>query len=519
MRYETISTYRGEILDCNGQKLATNKSLINVYWQGTGYRNLQSHHLDLLKQLENIIPTFSCTDELIRLLHKTERANDRLLICTDIQMEELMRIEEICGMHKNICIQHDTQRYYPHQQTACHIIGYLCNSPHHKSGTMGLEKYLEDTLQGSNGKRIKIINSYGKKICAQEMQRAEHGNTIHATLDITMQHLAEQIFAPPHEGTFILMDPVDGAIKALVSLPNFDPTIFLSPLSSASWQKIQDQKPFLNKAIQCTYAPGSLFKLITAGAGLEHNLIAPHDTFTCSGSLTFGDRINHCNNRKGHGKMSVMQALAHSCNILFYRLGIQLSVDTIADYAARFGLGIPTGFLFPEKSGLIPTAAWKYNTKNEQWWPGETLSVAIGQSFVSVTPLQIARMISSIFTGYLVKPRIHTYEKIETQPLHIKPETLDFLQHSMISVVTEGTGRQIRTIKDITVYAKTGTAQVTALQKNNHTHKYREHGWFTAYFTCKEKAPLVMVILVEHAGSSRIPTHLAKEFLLKYSTL
>ena len=516
MRYESIYTTRGEILDCLGHKLATNQPLINIYWQGTGNRTIDPSQRELLKLLEHHIPAFTCSEELLQRIRKAERTDERLLLCSNIGPEELSRVEELCGSQTNIVIQHDIQRCYPYKQAACHIIGYVRGAQEHQLGTMGLEKYLEDMLHGTAGTRMKKINSFGKKITTLETEPCVSGNSIHTTIDINLQLLAENIFTHPLEGTFILMDPTDGAIKALVSLPNFDPGIFLKPIDTEQWQMLQKKKPFLNKAIQCTYPPGSLFKLVTVSAGLEEHLIQPQDTIMCEGAFNFGNQIYRCNNRRGHGSVSVMQGLARSCNILFYTLGTQLPIDTLTDYATRFGLGTETGFLFPEKSGLMPTRAWKKETKGEQWWQGETVSAAIGQSYMSVTPLQIACMIGSIFTGYLVRPRIHSDEEVRTRPIDIKPETLDFLQKSMRSVVTEGTGKQMHTVKEITLYAKTSTAQVVALKPGNRSKEYREHGWLVAYFTCKSHKPLVMVILVEHAGSSRVPTTIAKEFLLQY---
>lgn len=518
-RYESICSTRGEILDCNGHKLATNRPRISIYWQGTGNRTLHASQHELLTLIQQHISTFALNDACLQRIRKAERTNERILLCTDIDPIALSCIAEQCGADKNIHIHHEVQRHYPFKEAASHIIGYVRGGYKQQLGTMGLEKYLEDMLQGTGGIRIKTVNSYGKKIHTSKPKASTQGNSIQTTLDITLQLLAEKIFAHPHEGTLILMNPIDGAIKALVSLPNFDPSLFLAPIDSQTWHMLQNKKPFSNKALQCTYPPGSLFKLITVSAGLEEHLIQPNNSFTCEGSWKFGNRLYRCHNRRGHGTISVMQGLARSCNILFYQLGAQLSIDTLTDYAMRFGLGLPTGILFPEKIGLMPTAAWKKETKGEPWWQGETVSAAIGQSYMSVTPLQIARMIGSIFTGYLVKPRIHLDETVEKTPLTIKPETLEFLRSSMRSVVTEGTGKQMHTVKEITLFAKTSTAQVVALKPNNKTKEHREHGWLVAYFTCKNKDPLVLVVLVEHAGSSRVPLMITKEFLLEYCKL
>lgn len=514
-RFETIDSMRGEILDCNGLKLATNRPVINLYWQGTGRKKLSSEQTNLLKGLSTYLSNAHFNEELIQEILKAERTKKRILIYSDVSVHELSQIEEMCS-GININIQHDKRRYYPFQKTACHIIGYLRDSQQ-VAGTMGLEKYQGHVLQGKEGTRTTTINLLGKKITAQEAP-AHLGTSIKTTIDINIQLLAEKVFHDAYKGTCIIMNPADGAIKALVSLPNYDPTIFLGSLGSNEWHELQEARPFLNKATQCAYPPGSLFKLITACAALEYAIIEPQSRFCCKGSFTCGNRTYYCNNRKGHGELSIMQGLARSCNIPFYMIGTQLPIDTLADYAHRFGLGLPTGFLMPEKSGLVPTASWKYKTKNERWWPGETVSAAIGQSYLLTTPLQITRMFAGIFTGYLVKPRIMEDEPVETKTLAIKPDTLQFLQQSMRAVVTQGTARLIGTSDKITVYAKTSTAQVASLHPNR-KKEHLEHGWFACYFECENRPPLVLVILVEHAGSSRVPARIAKEFIVNYCAI
>ena len=221
----------------------------------------------------------------------------------------------------------------------------------------------------------------------------------------------------------------------------------------------------------------------------------------------------------GHGLLNIEQSLAHSCNILFYETGKKISIDLLANYAHRFGLGEKTNIMFAEKEGLVPSTAWKRRVKNERWWPGETLSVAIGQSYLLATPVQIARMISSIFTGQLVTPRVLMNEPINKQPLAISLETRKFLQQSMQKVVHQGTGQKVKTIKDIKIYAKTSTAQTSSLEKRDWGTEYMEHGWFVAYFSYKDYKPLTLVILVEHASTSRVPAGIAADFLREYKKL
>jgi penicillin-binding protein 2 len=196
-----------------------------------------------------------------------------------------------------------------------------------------------------------------------------------------------------------------------------------------------------------------------------------------------------------------------------------MSIDTLAEYAHIFGLGEKTHICFPEKEGLIPTSAWKKETKGERWWPGETLSAAIGQSYLLVTPLQIARMISSIFTGELVTPRILDVEPICKRKLTLAPSTLDFLRQSMKSVVTRGTGINISRVKDIEMYAKTSTAQISGYDKREMGAQYQEHGWFVGYFSYKNNRPLTIVVMAENVSTSRVATQIAKNFLIEYKKL
>lgn len=516
VRYEQINSARGEILDCHGNKLVTNKPIIHLYWHGTGNRVLTEQQQNLITQLTERCDTFICNPTIIQKIALAEKRNEHLLLIPDISFELLSKIEEFFADEINIMIKHDFKRYYPHADLASHVIGYLSNAQIEAMGKMGLEKQFQEILQGTDGTLIKTINSYGKKINTHELHKSTTGKNIKVTLDLTIQQLVEQVFNQQYIGTFIIIDPKNGAIKALCSRPNFDPTLFLDPLHPEKWQSMQKNNPFLNRAIQCAYPPGSLFKLITISAALQNDLIKPEDSFVCKGFTTFCKRRYLCNQKKGHGTLTIKQAVALSCNPLFYELGKKLSIDTLADYAQRFGLGKKTGIMFPEQHGLIPTTAWKQKVYGERWWPGETLSAAIGQSYLLTTPMQIARMIGGIFTGYLVKPRILFDEPIEKTTVEIQPETIAFLQESMHSVVTEGTGHRINKIKDITIYAKTSTAQMSDMKKRTLGKQFLEHGWVVAYFQYKENDPLVMVAMVEHAGTSRVPMIIAKNFLLGY---
>jgi penicillin-binding protein 2 len=377
-------------------------------------------------------------------------------------------------------------------------------------------------LRGTEGTVQKIVTSTGKTICDEKISTEQEGSFLKTTLDIRLQKICESVFPETYAGTIIIMDPRTGDILAMVSRPSYDPSLFLSPLSYDTWSELQNKNcPFLNRACDAAYPPGSIFKLVSVSAALEQGVIQPHETITCHGFTQFGGRLYRCNRQSGHGTVTLRKAVAHSCNILFYELAKnrKLTVDLLAEYASKFGLGTKTGIVLPEKEGLVPTRAWKYNTKQEPWWHGETLAVSIGQSYLLATPLQIARMIAGIFTGFLICPRLLLTEQITKIPLDIQPKTRDILQRLMKFVVKKGTGKDAQAVRDITIYAKTSTAQTASLDKRDISTYHREHGWFVSYMQYHSEEPLILTVLIEHGGSSKLATSTARRFVIEYKRM
>jgi len=519
-RLDKIPSPRGNIVDMDGNLLATNRPLTNLFWQGHGNGKLTENQWQTLQKISAIIEKPLTLDRLLlETIIMAEKKHKKILLASDLSFEQLSKIQEQFGTNESLVISTHFKRYYPYKTFACHLLGYLGQINTESQGKMGLEKMFEDTLKGEQGTHLRKINSVGRNLAEVELKEALAGRTIKTTIDIDLQDIIEQIFPEHTNGTFILMDPADGGIVALVSRPNFDPNIFLDPISSDQWHGLQDKQPFLNRAFNCSYPPGSIFKLASMSAALEQGIVNQETSMCCNGYITFAERKYRCARKVGHGFLTACQALAHSCNIMFYDIAKKMSIDTLAEYAHRFGLGEKTGICFPEKEGLVPCSEWKKRVKGERWWPGETLSAVIGQSFLNVTPIQVACMISSIFTGYLTTPRILEDESIKKRPLDIRQSTLNFLRQSMRSVVTKGTGIQISQVKEIEIYAKTSTAQVADLDKRDINATYLEHAWFVAYFKYKDNRPLTIVILAENVGSSREATNIAKNFLIEYKNL
>jgi len=516
LRIKKNRSIRGDIIDRNGKILATNQAINTLIWHGTGNKKLTPEQSRLLTVLRTITNNKIADESIIA---DAEKKYKKIILIKQISQEELGKIAEYYQNHPNIKIETTIERHYPFYTYASHLIGYLGNDIiEQHSGKMGLEKLFEQDLRGKDGTYIDTINSYGKEIESFELKKPLSGGIIKTTLDIEMQSLAESIFPNELTGALLLFDPFSGDILASLSRPTFDPHIFLKKITHQQWSRLQDKSTFLNR-ILALYPPGSIFKLVTISAALEQKIITKDISWQCTGYSVFCGRKYYCAHKKQHGLLSLKEAVAQSCNTLFFEIGKKIDIDILAQYAYAFGLGQETSFLFKEQKGVIPTRTWKRLVKNQPWWPGETLSVTIGQSFLLVSILQIAKMIGSIFTGNLVKPRILIDESIESLPLTIQDETREFLKESMHLVIQRGTGKKLQTIKDLEIYAKTSTAQTSSLEKSSVDSQFKEHGWCATYFSYKDQKPLVLVVLIEKAGNSQIPTIIAKNFILGYKKL
>lgn len=514
MRMVKTNAPRGNITDTYGTVLATNKPIFLVYWHGSGRSKLSEHQLAVIQQLSALL-SFCVTDGLIKHISIAERYQRQALLAKDISFAQLSCVVEQLYHEPNIEIKSDFTRYYPNQELASHVIGYL--SAHDvTTGKMGLEKICEDELSGTPGLKKCTVNAIGKALTEEEFQTGVAGRPMRTTIDCALQKLAEQAFSQGDSGCMLVMDPRSGALRVLLSRPSFDPDMFLKHISQEQWDNLLETRFFLNRACQACYPPASLFKLVTVAAALEQGIVTEDATRVCNGYYMFCNRPYHCNKRTGHGPITFKQSLAQSCNIIFFEIGKKINIDVLADYAHRFGLGEPTGVIFPEKAGLIPSSAWKRACKGERWHTGETLSVVVGQGASLVTPIQIARMLSAISEGYLVQPRILEETPVERKELLIQASTRTFLKRCMKAAIKHGTGQAARNIPDMTVYGKTGTAQLGSLEKSENDQNLREHGWFVAVFKYKECPPLTMVILVEHAGGSHVPVMVGKRFLTSY---
>lgn len=480
LRSHEIAPPRGSIIDCRGVILASNAPIYSLSWQGTGNKTLTPHQKKLVALLKSV---FSLTQQQTDLLMRHEKQKTRIKLFFDISFDQIASIIEQISHEKNIALEQGYKRSYPHAALASHIIGYIgldTNSP----GKMGLELLCNKELRGKSGKIITIINAVGRSLQAYAVKGSLAGTTLQTTLDSEVQQIAEQTFPQDYEGSCILMDET-GALEVVLSRPSFNPAIFLKPLETSQWKLLQEKHRFMNRAFSGCYPPASLFKLVTLVAALETGIIEQKIGWHCIGHTSFRGRRYHCNKRDGHGILSTEEALAHSCNIPFFEIGKKINIDTLAFYAHELGLGTKMNILFPESSGLIPTSAWKRRVKKEPWFPGETLSAAIGQTAMLVTPLQIACMVSAFCSGYRCTPRILVDEPITTQKLSLKKKTLTFVQQCLSSVIKQGTGLHLKKLPHFTIKGKSGTAQVRALERKRFAKSISAMGILLPTFATK----------------------------------
>lgn len=515
IRFKTIPAQRGNILDCNKTPIVTNKPVTNVIWQGTGNHTLTQQQVSIIDTVNKILGT-EITAKTVR---HAEKFSKSCVLAEKISNKDLCFLAEQCSDTENITFETSYERFYPYKKLACHTIGYLSDAHMFMHGKMGLEKLFEDILKGEPGVIKQHINSFGTLLEHKSIKDQLAGKDLITTIDLSLQKTAEQCMMPHNAGSFILINPQTGAINALVSRPRFDPNILSQKISSDTWQKIQQTRPFVNRAFNASYPPASIFKLVTIAAALEEKLVEADSLFNCKGHVIFKKEKFFCNRHEGHGLISLKESLAFSCNVPCYEIAQHLPIDTLAHYAFELGLGSKTNSIFAEQYGIVPTNEWKIAHKGERWWTGETLSASIGQSFLLTTPIQLARMIGGIFEGFLVKPRILIDQPIEQTLVNISQETREFLQDCMKQVITAGTGHRVNKFLNLIIFAKTGTAQTINRKKRKQIEEHKHHAYFASYFYADNHDPLVLVIFLEHAGGARMATNVAKEFFAQYAKL
>jgi penicillin-binding protein 2 len=427
------------------------------------------------------------------------------------------------------------QRLYPHAGLAAHVIGYVGEVSEQELNTaefakysqgdiigkFGLERQYNDQLMGVDGQRRVVVDSIGRERQVLESKEATPGNNLQLTLDLDLQVVAE-LALEGKRGAVVALDPRNGEVLAMVSRPSFDPNAFTTRIRADQWKELTSDpsNPLLNRAIQAQFAPGSTFKPIVALAGLESGSIDDHFSVSCGGGATFYGRYFKCHT-KGHGSVDLHKGIVQSCDVFFYNVGNRMSIDTIAEYAQVAGIGKKTGVDLPgEATGLMPSTKWKLRTQREKWYAGETISVAIGQGAVTVTPIQLASAIGGLaMGGTWYKPHL-VKGAPQGEPRHadLNPGNVSKVISGMYGVVNEGGTGASAAIPGISVCGKTGSAQRASneLRKSGKLGEdMKDNGWFVAVAPC-ENPEVAVAVLLEGGEHGNLAAPTARDVIKAY---
>jgi len=467
------------------------------------------------------------------------------LVAANLDLGQVARFEAKRLEHPEFEIDVRHLRLYRHGPRTAHVLGYLGEvSPREIEqsnglydagdlvGKKGIERTYDLRLRGKDGERVVVVDSRGRVLEEYQRKKAESGLPLTLTLDLDLQQEAARLMSDK-VGAIVALDPRNGAIRALYSAPSYNSNLLAWGVSKAEWQEIlaAPNHPLQDRALQNTYSPGSVFKVAMAAAGLAEGVIDESSTFNCTGSTVIYGRSFRCWRPGGHGRVNLREALKGSCDIYFYNVGKALGVDRIARYARLFGLGERTGIeLEGEKAGLVPDTGWSLAVRKHPWYPGETISVAIGQGPLLVTPLQVAAMMAAVANGgRKVTPHLRAAEDGQDDDrttgdageLGLPGGVLDAVRDGLWAVVNApgGTAGASR-LSQIDVAGKTGTAQVVAqsARRDNASLPFelRDHAWFASYAPAQDPR-LVVVVFVEHGGhGSNAAAPIAKALYEKY---
>jgi penicillin-binding protein 2 len=432
-------------------------------------------------------------------------------------------------------------RLYRHGAQTAAFLGYLGEvtqneierseglyKPGDLVGKKGIEQTYDAVLRGEDGELAVVVDSRGELLQEFGRRPAVPGRTLKLTIDLELQQEAARWLEGPEKvGGIVAMDPRNGEILALVSSPSYNPNLFARRLQVDDWKALLEDPyhPLQNRAIQNTYSPGSTFKIIMATAGLTEGVFNEHTRVFCGGAGVFYGRRFRCWKKGGHGSVDARGALKNSCDVYFYTLGQKMGIERIARYSRTFGLGQLTGIdIEGEKKGLVPDQEWSLKNRGFKWYPGETISVSIGQGPVLMTPLQMATMTAMVANGgYRVPPHLVQGADVP-DPVHVPLDAraLRIVREGLWAVVNEpgGTAYWSARVPGAEMAGKTGTVQVIAQAQRTEAKalpfKYRDHAWFTS-FAPLENPRIVVAVFAEHGGSgSKTAAPIAQAIHAKY---
>jgi penicillin-binding protein 2 len=547
IRYIPVAAPRGAIYDRNGHLLVGTRPAFGVYVLRQEVENRDA----LLDRLAPLLEAER--QELLRRWESGRRAPRfrPLALAEDVGRDALEMIQENAIDLPGILADVWPIRAYPYAEMGAHLFGYLGEiteqelagtrfsgyRPGDFVGKSGLEQHLERYLRGTAGERRVEVDVQGKELRLLQTSAPSPGNRVYLTIRQDLQQTAEEAFGE-HAGAAVVLDVRTGEVLAMTSRPTFNPAIFARGISGREWIELlqNPRHPLQDRVTKGQYPPGSTYKIVTALAALRAKVATPSTTVFCGGSFKLGSKEFRCWKRGGHGQVDLKKALKESCDVWFYRVGLDMGIDRLAQASRDLGLGTPTGFLLEgERGGLIPDRAWKQRRLGERWYDGETVIAAIGQGYVLTTPLQLAVMTAAVANGGTVwKPQVVMRVEDLTGQLLYQPvpeqiksavfaaSDLRAVREALEAVVHEpgGTAWSSR-LPNVRVAGKTGTSQVVRLgedrdSKREIPYHLRDHGLYVAY--APADAPQIAVaVVVEHGKSgSGAAAPVARKLLAAY---
>jgi len=535
IQLEAISPPRGFIFDRNGEVLADNRPVFALV-----VNRQQAGDLDTL--IERLRPVIGLTDDEISRFHTRRRVTRRyqsVPIRTRLSEEDLAGFSEVRADFPGVTAEIEISRYYPHGELFAHVLGYVgrisetelktldlaAYAGTNLIGKLGIEKFYEDALHGRAGYQHVETNAFGKQIRVLKHTRPERGTDLTLHLDLNLQRIAHEQLAG-RRGAIVAIDPRDGGVLAFVSNPGYDPNLFVSGIPSSIYNGLSshEDRPLYNRALQGVYPPGSTIKPFS-GLGIIHYGLADWSyRISDPGFFMLPGSTHRFRDWKktGHGMVDLSRAIEVSCDTYFYQLSDRMGVDRFHDWMAQFGFGKTTGIdLVHERTGTLPSVAWKRQRLNAPWYRGEMMSVGIGQGYFTATPLQVALATAIMANkGRQVQPRLLKSASAnmdellpKTKEKHMsfngEPEDWDKMHEAMRLVVhgASGTASRMRQgLKNYEIAGKTGTAQVIKIRQGERydeskiDQRHWDHAWFNG-FAPVDNPQIALAILVENGRS------------------
>ena len=541
-----IAPSRGKIVDRFGVPLAVNNQNFRVLLVPEQVEDIEG----ALNKLSKII---TIPDYKIKTVVEKAKKSPSFLpleVTDGLSWDDVSKLEVNITDLAGMSIDEGEKRHYPFNDATGHVVGYVgsvsqtemtddpvLKMPGFKIGKTGIEKSFDPMLRGRAGDSQFEVNVRGREVRELNKNKSATGDRISLSIDAELQRYCQQRLSLYKSASAVIMDAHTGAIYALASYPGFDPNLFVGGISHGEYQELLHNPlhPFNNKAVTGQYPPGSTFKMITAMAALEGGFANASTRVKCEGRYEYGNDRFHCWKLRGHGSMNVVSALMQSCDTYFYELSIEVGIDNISKMAQKFGLGQKYDFDLPEeRSGLMPTKAWKEKKYGKFWRPGETIVSSIGQGFLLATPLQLGVMTARLVNGgYAVKPWLAGYEGTKKlfpdkwPKIDVKDSNLRLMKRGMVDVVNDedGTAYASRIEQpDMMMGGKTGTAQVTKINRAAYAQgimnedlewKFRHHALFVGYAPVTNPRYVCSVVVEHGGGGSSVAAPLAKDLLFE----